>query len=79
MGSGYSSPWSMWWHKPWEYKLMFAWLPRRLDSTGKYVWLKQVYMGRREIHGPGTPVVLYKYLTPEEYTWEMLVDHAQTR
>jgi hypothetical protein len=75
MGSGYTdyfdSP-KMDWH--WE--RLFAWLPRQLASTGKWVWLTEVYLVQREIRGPGSPVILRRYLTPEEFTWEMLVDNA---
>lgn len=51
---------------------LFAWLPRQLASTGKWVWLTEVYLGQRRISGPGDDVVIRKYLTPEEFTWEML-------
>lgn len=55
---------------------LFAWLPRQLASTGEWVWFKKVYLGWRIVYGPGSDVVIRKYLTPEEYTWEMLVQHA---
>ncbi len=60
----------------WQWEKLFAWLPRQLASTGEWVWLKEVYMGVREVHGPGEPVILRKYLTSEEFTWEMLVQNA---
>jgi len=75
MGSGYTD----YFDSPvtgWQWERLFAWLPRQLASTGKWVWLTEVYLGQREVHGPGEPVILRRYLTPEEFTWEMLVDHA---
>jgi hypothetical protein len=60
----------------WQWERLFAWLPRQLASTGEWVWLTEVYLGHREVHGPGEPVILHKYLTPEEFTWEMLVQNA---
>ena len=60
----------------WQWEKLFAWLPRQLASTGEWVWLTEVYLGQRRIHGPGEDVVLRKYLTPEEFTWEMLVQNA---
>ena len=55
---------------------LFAWLPRQLASTGEWIWLKKVYLGQCLWYGPNSDVVIRKYLTPEEYTWEMLVQHA---
>jgi hypothetical protein len=60
----------------WQWEKLFAWLPRQLASTGKWVWLTEVYLGVREVHGPDEAVILHKYLTPEEFTWEMLVQNA---
>ena len=60
----------------WQWERLFAWLPRQLASTSEWVWFTEVYLGHREVHGPGEPVILRKYLTPEEFTWEMLVQNA---
>ena len=56
----------------WTYEELFAWLPRQLESSGQWVWLTNVYLLQRRISGPGTDVIVRKYLTPEEFTWEML-------
>lgn len=59
----------------WTYEKLFAWLPRQIESTSCWVWLTEVYLLEKRISGPGTDVVIRKYLTQEEFTWEML-QHA---
>jgi hypothetical protein len=76
MGTGYTGgQFGQWWNEgQWTWEKLFAWLPRQLASTGEWVWLTEVYLGQREVHGPGEPVILRKYLTPEEFTWEQLTE-----
>ncbi len=71
MGTGYTNYWGSMWDSSWEWSLKFACLPRSVDS-GQWVWLRKYYHGIRVIHGPGTPVILHQYMTPEEYTWYQL-------
>jgi len=56
---------------PWSWYLKFAWVPRKMDS-GQWIWLKEYYHGLRIITGPGEPVVLHQYMTPQQYTWHCL-------
>ena len=75
MATGWTSPWQYWWKdqndKHYAWTLKFALLPRK-TLYNKWVWLSKVYRGVRIIHGPGTPVILEKWLTPEEFTWFQL-------
>lgn len=74
MGTGYVSPWQSWWgdqSKDYTWILKFVFLPRKTEYN-KWAWLRKVYHGTRIVYGPGTPVILEKWLTPEEFTWEML-------
>jgi hypothetical protein len=71
MGTGYTNYWGSMWDSNWQWTLKFAWLPAKLDN-GDFVWWREYYHGVRIIHGPGTPVVLYQYMTAEEYTWKAL-------
>ena len=59
-----------------KWEKLFAWLPRQLASTGEWVWLTEVYLGERRISGPGDDAIIRKYLTPEEFTWEMLTQES---
>jgi hypothetical protein len=72
MGSGYINYWGSMWDSSWEWQLTFAWFPCSLDS-GRWIWFKKYYHGVRVIHGPGTPVILHQYMTPEEFTWHQLI------
>lgn len=79
MGASWSPP--SWMEQPvsyWQWEKLFAWLPRQLASTGEWVWLTEVYLGERRISGPGDDVILRKYLTPEEFTWEMLTAETES-
>lgn len=71
MGTGYTDYWGSMWDSKWEWSSKFSYFPRRLDS-GQWSWFKEYYLGQREVHGPGEPVILRKYLTPEEFTWKAL-------
>ena len=71
MGTGYTNYWGSMWDSHWKWSSKFAYFPRRLDS-GQWIWFKEYYYGVREIHGPGTPVILHQYMTPEEFTWHHL-------
>lgn len=71
MGSGYTNYWGTMWDSTWEWNLKFARLPCRLD-TGQWIWFKEYYHGVRVIHGPGTPVILHQYLTPQQHLFSML-------
>jgi len=72
MASGWwgSPNWAADWH-PWSWYSKFAWFPRKMDS-GHWLWLKEYYHGLRLITGPGEPVVLHQYMTPQQYTWHCL-------
>lgn len=37
-------------------KYTFAWLPKRCDISGKYIWLKHGYKLTAIWHGPGSSV-----------------------
>jgi hypothetical protein len=71
MGTGYTNYWGSMWDSNWTWALKFAWLPCSLDS-GRWIWLKEYYHGVRVITGPGTPVILHQYMTPQEFTWKQL-------
>lgn len=80
MGALWTPP-GIWAHRRrtgWTYEKLFAWLPRQLESTGQWVWLTEVYLLEQQIHGPGTPVIIRKYLTPEEFTWAMLTAEVES-
>ena len=71
MGTGYVNYWGEAWDSSWQWSTKFAWLPARMDS-GKFIWFKEYYHGVRIIHGPGTPVILNQFQTPEEYLFNIL-------
>ncbi len=71
MGTGYTNYWGSMWDSKWEWSSKFAFLPRRLDN-GQWIWLRKYYHGIREIHGPGTPVILQQYMTVKDFTWQVL-------
>ena len=71
MGTDYTNYWGTMWDSSWEWALKFAWFPAKMDS-GKFVWCKKYHHGIRIIHGPGEPAILNRYLTLEEFTWEIL-------
>jgi len=76
MGTGWISPWQYWWNTPireytYTWTLQFIFLPRKTENN-KWVWFSKVYHGTRIVYGPGTPVILEKWLTPEEFTWHQL-------
>jgi hypothetical protein len=52
-------------HAYWQ--LRFLWWPKRSAITGRWLWLRQVYIGTRMITGPGDPVFLFRYHEPEEH------------
>ena len=71
MATGWISPWQTFWNdqsKDYTWTLRFVFLPRKTEYN-KWVWFRKVYRGARIIYGPGTPVILEKWLTPEEFTW----------
>ena len=53
--------------KWYKWKLAFAWLPRKCCITGDKIWLQHAYKGTRLITGPGTPVILYNWMSSTEY------------
>lgn len=75
MGASYISPWQDFWQdqndKDYVWILKFIFLPRKTEYN-KWAWLRKVYHGTRIVYGPGTPVILEKWLTPEEFTWYQL-------
>ena len=75
MGTGYTgTTWQALWvdqDRQYTWKLEFAFIPRKTEYN-KWVWFRKVYRGTRIIHGPGTPAILYKWMTPEEFTWYQL-------
>lgn len=71
MGTGYTNYWGSMWDSHWEWQITFTWIPRK-TRYDKWVWLRKAYFGKRIIHGPGTPVILYQWMTPEEFTWYQL-------
>lgn len=75
MGTGYTgTTWQSFWvdqDRQYTWTLEFAFIPRKTESN-KWVWFRKVYCGTRIIHGPGTPVILEKWMTPEEFTWYQL-------
>jgi len=50
-----------------KWKLAFAWLPHKCCITGDTIWLQYAYRGTRTISGPGTPVVLYDWMSSTAY------------
>jgi hypothetical protein len=52
-------------HAHWQ--LRFLWWPKRSAITGRWLWLRQVYIGTRKITGPGDPVFLFRYHEPIEH------------
>ena len=73
MGTGYVSPWQDFWtqYNGWSWRPEFAFIPRKTENN-KWAWLRKVYHGTRIVYGPGTPVILEKWMTPEEFTWFQL-------
>jgi hypothetical protein len=71
MGTGYTNYWGSMWDSHWEWQLTFTWIPRK-TRYDKWIWLRKAYHGKRIITGPGTPVILYQWMTPEEFTWYQL-------
>jgi hypothetical protein len=71
MGTDYVNYWGSAWDSSWEWTLKFAWLPCKMD-TGEYVWLKDYFQGVRIVTGPGTPVILKQYITPQEYLFKAI-------
>jgi hypothetical protein len=55
----------------WHWALKFAWLPAKMDS-GEFIWLREYYHGVRMVTGPGDPVYLHQYMTPQEYLFKAL-------
>lgn len=50
----------------WKYK--FALWPRRCARSNNWIWLKRAYHGHRWVAGPGEPILISSWLTPEEFT-----------
>lgn len=40
-----------------EWKLVFLWIPKRCEISGKLLWLTWVQRGRAVWTGPGDPVI----------------------
>ena len=77
MATGWISPWQYWWNdqsKEYTWTLKFVFLPRKTENN-KWAWLTKVYHGMRIVYGPGTPVILEKWMTPEEFTWFRLISN----
>ena len=66
-----------WWKTRWEWSNQFIIFPRQSDYSKKWLWLEPIVYGRRVITGPGTPVILEKYMTPKEYTLYLLRDKEE--
>ena len=49
------------------WNLKFALFPKYCDLTKKRIWFKYAYRGTAMYHGPGTPVV--------EYRWHDKLEH----
>jgi hypothetical protein len=45
----------------------FMWWPRRSALTGRWLWLRRVYVGTAMWTGPGTPVFEFRYHEPGEH------------
>jgi hypothetical protein len=76
MATGWISPWQYWWNdqsKEYTWTLKFVFLPRKTENN-KWAWLTKVYHGTRIVYGPGTPVILEKWMIPEEFTWFRLTN-----
>lgn len=50
-----------------QWKLTFAWWPRRCFLSDKWIWLKLGYLGEAVWTGPGTPVFETRWLAKEEF------------
>lgn len=61
-----------WWVTGWEWNKKFIIFPHRSEYSNKWLWLESVYYGKKIVLGPGSPVQLERYLTPEEYIWHQL-------
>ena len=61
-----------WWEEYWEWDKRFIIFPRQSEHSKKWLWMEHVMYGRKVISGPGTDVILEKYMTPKEYTWHCL-------
>jgi hypothetical protein len=50
-----------------DWQLRFALLPHRSAASQQRIWFRPAYRGRRMLHGPGEPVIIDYWLTPEEF------------
>ena len=55
-----------------EWKLSFAWCPRRCFLSDRWIWLQLGYQGIAVWTGPGDPIVETRWVTKEEYLFGML-------
>jgi hypothetical protein len=62
---------SYYWHnRVANWQLKFAWLPHCCCLSGRFIWLKFAYCGRKIISGPGEPVFEdYWHTTAEHLIW----------
>jgi hypothetical protein len=59
-----------WHNRVANWQLKFAWLPHRCSLSGRFIWLKFAYCGRKIISGPGEPVIEdYWHTTTEHMIW----------
>lgn len=49
----------------WERKFLF--LPRRCIVSKKWMWLRTAYRGTVIVTGPGDPVMIYRWIQPNEF------------
>jgi hypothetical protein len=59
-------------HNAFAWELKFAVLPHRSAASQQLIWLQPAYRGQRLITGPGEPVMIEYWLTPEEFVMYQL-------
>lgn len=75
MGSYFSS-YSTYSNQEWLERSMIwsarPWWPQRCIVSNKLLWLKKAVLVRRVITGPGTPVVIDRWVESKTYTMQTL-------
>lgn len=50
-----------------NWRLAFAWLPKRCDKSNKRIWLQRAYKGTAMYTGPGTPVFEDRWIDQKKF------------
>ena len=50
-----------------QWRLQFAWWPRRCIRSNRLIWLQRGYSGTMAISGPGDPAIFEHWMTRDQY------------